>query len=110
MLPLYLARIEDLRRGDFVKVACAACHHVALLTRNSFWGLGSARAPRCSTSSGASGVADAGLGDGPSCRSSGGARAGELGLPLAPAIATLLLRHSSLRKSQHRHSLDLELP
>jgi len=32
MLPLYLARIEDLGRGDLVKVDCAACHHVALLT------------------------------------------------------------------------------
>jgi ribosomal protein S27E len=32
MLPLYAVRIEDLGRGDFVKVDCAACHHVALLT------------------------------------------------------------------------------
>ena len=32
MLPLYAARIEDLGRGDFVKVDCVACHHVALLT------------------------------------------------------------------------------
>ena len=32
MLPLYLARIEDLGRGDLVRVDCAACHHVALLT------------------------------------------------------------------------------
>jgi hypothetical protein len=32
MLPLYLARIEDLGQGDFVKVDCAACDHVALLT------------------------------------------------------------------------------
>jgi hypothetical protein len=32
MLPLYAARIEDLGLGDFVKVDCAACHHVALLT------------------------------------------------------------------------------
>jgi hypothetical protein len=32
MLPLYAARIEDLWRGDFVKVDCAVCHHVALLT------------------------------------------------------------------------------
>jgi hypothetical protein len=32
MLPLYAARIEDLRPGDFVKVDCADCHHVALLT------------------------------------------------------------------------------
>ena len=32
MLPLYLARIEDLRKGAFVKVDCAAaCHHVAPL-------------------------------------------------------------------------------
>jgi hypothetical protein len=30
--PLYAARIEDLGPGDFVKVDCAACHHVALLT------------------------------------------------------------------------------
>jgi hypothetical protein len=30
MLPLYLARIEDLGQSDFVKVDCAACHHVAL--------------------------------------------------------------------------------
>jgi ribosomal protein S27E len=32
MQPLYIVRIEDLRRGDFIKVDCAACHHVALLT------------------------------------------------------------------------------
>jgi hypothetical protein len=32
MLPRYAARIEDLARGDFVKVDCAACHRVALLT------------------------------------------------------------------------------
>jgi hypothetical protein len=30
MQPLYLARIEDLGRGDLVKVDCAACDHVAL--------------------------------------------------------------------------------
>jgi hypothetical protein len=30
--PLYLARIEDLGRSDFVKVDWAACHHVALLS------------------------------------------------------------------------------
>ena len=35
MLPLYAARIEDLGPGDFVKVDCAACHHVALLTPQS---------------------------------------------------------------------------
>jgi hypothetical protein len=32
MLPLYAARIEDLGTGDFEKVDCAACHHIALLT------------------------------------------------------------------------------
>ena len=32
MQPLYLARIEDLKHGDLIKVDCAACHHVALLT------------------------------------------------------------------------------
>jgi hypothetical protein len=32
MLPLHAARIEDLRPGDFVRVDCVACHHVALLT------------------------------------------------------------------------------
>ena len=32
MVPLYLARIEDLGRGDLLRVYYAACHHVALLT------------------------------------------------------------------------------
>jgi hypothetical protein len=32
VLPLYAALIEDLERGDLVKVDCAACNHVALLT------------------------------------------------------------------------------
>jgi hypothetical protein len=32
MLPLYAARIEDLRSGDFVKVDCSVCGHTALLT------------------------------------------------------------------------------
>jgi hypothetical protein len=32
MQPLYLSRTEDLGHGDLVKVDCAACHHVALLT------------------------------------------------------------------------------
>jgi hypothetical protein len=34
-LPLYAARIEDLGHGDLVRVDCAACHHVALLTPES---------------------------------------------------------------------------
>jgi hypothetical protein len=32
MQPLYLARIEDLGRGDLLSVDCAACHQVALPT------------------------------------------------------------------------------
>jgi hypothetical protein len=43
MLALYLARIEDLRQGEFVKVDCAACHHVALLTPDFFLRLGLSR-------------------------------------------------------------------
>ena len=31
MQPLYLARIEDLGQGDFVRVDCATCRHIALL-------------------------------------------------------------------------------
>ena len=31
MLPLYATRIADLGQGDFVKVDCAACHHVRAL-------------------------------------------------------------------------------
>jgi hypothetical protein len=37
---LYLARIEDLGRGDLVKVDCAACDHVALLTSEFLLRLG----------------------------------------------------------------------
>src|SRR6266852_6987652 len=40
MQPLYLARIEDLGQGDFVKVDCAAWHHVALLTSPALLKLG----------------------------------------------------------------------
>jgi ribosomal protein S27E len=32
MLPLYAARIEEPWASDFVKVDCAACHQIALLT------------------------------------------------------------------------------
>ena len=30
LVALYAARIEDLGPGDFVKIDCPACHHVAL--------------------------------------------------------------------------------
>jgi hypothetical protein len=77
MQPLYLGRIEDLWRGDFVKVDWAVCHHVALLTPDFLLRLGFdprakvldlTRCVRCR---------DAEPGDEPSYRSSGGARTGE---------------------------------
>jgi ribosomal protein S27E len=40
MLPLYLARVWDLVQGDFVKIDCAACHHVALMTPAALLKLG----------------------------------------------------------------------
>jgi ribosomal protein S27E len=40
MLPLYLARVGDLEQGDFVKIDCAACHHVALMTPAALLKLG----------------------------------------------------------------------
>jgi hypothetical protein len=40
MVPLYIARIENLAQGDFVKVECAACQHVALLGREALLRLG----------------------------------------------------------------------
>ncbi len=43
MQPLYLARIEDLGHGDVVRVDCAACHHVALLTPDFLLRLGLSR-------------------------------------------------------------------
>ena len=68
MLPLYLARIEDLGRGDVVKVDCAACHHVALLTSAALLRLGLSPARRYLTSKRGSGAADAERGDEQSCR------------------------------------------
>ena len=38
--PSTWARIEDLGRGDLLRVDCAACHHVALLTPESLLRLG----------------------------------------------------------------------
>ena len=37
---IYAARIEDLGAGDVVKVDCAACHHVALLTPDALLRVG----------------------------------------------------------------------
>src|SRR5215813_14119113 len=63
-----LARIENLGRSDLVKVDCAACHHVALLTPEFLLRLGSALWRRCLISSGASGAAAAKRGGEPSRR------------------------------------------
>jgi ribosomal protein S27E len=35
MVPLYAARIEDLRQGDFVRVECAACGHETLIPQRA---------------------------------------------------------------------------
>ena len=40
MVPLYLAKVEDLGAGDFVKIDCAACGHTALLRPASLARLG----------------------------------------------------------------------
>jgi hypothetical protein len=64
MQPLYLARIEDLGRGDVVEVDCAACCHVALLAPDFLLPLGLNPARRCSTSNRGSDAAGAEL----SCR------------------------------------------
>jgi hypothetical protein len=43
MQALYLTRIEDLGFGDLVRVDCAACHHLALLTPDFLLRLGLCR-------------------------------------------------------------------
>jgi hypothetical protein len=40
MVPLYLAKVEDLGSANFVKIDCAACGHTALLTPASLTRLG----------------------------------------------------------------------
>jgi hypothetical protein len=68
MTPLYLAKIEDLGQGDFVKVDCPTCHHVALLTPGSLLKLGLNPATKVSTAGHAPGAEDAERVDEPSCR------------------------------------------
>jgi hypothetical protein len=60
MLPLYAAEIKDLGLGDFVKVDCAACHHVALLTPEALMKVGLSPAAKVPTSEHGCGVAGAG--------------------------------------------------
>jgi hypothetical protein len=118
MLPLYLARIEDLGRGDLLRVDCAACDHVALLTPEFLLRLGSALGPRCLISSGASGAADAERGDEPWFRSSGSERrrsdllsaaisnsnagAAKIEPPVAKRTAALLISSTSDRRQVTR--------
>jgi hypothetical protein len=59
MQPRNLARIANLGRSDLVKVDCAACHHVALVTPEFLLRFGSDLWRRCLISSGASGAAAA---------------------------------------------------
>jgi len=72
MLPLYAARIEDLGHGDLVKIGCANCHHVALLTQTALLRAGLSPAAKFSTSKGGSGAVGAGERAERSFRSSGG--------------------------------------
>jgi hypothetical protein len=67
MLPLYAARIEDLGPGDFVKVDCAACHHVALLPPEALLRVGlspGAKGPRSQRAAAVSGLREEGSGGG----------------------------------------------
>jgi hypothetical protein len=74
MQPLYLARIEDLGHGDLVKVDCAACYHVALLTPEALLRLGPSPQIKVLDLKGGFDAADAERGDELSFRSSGGER------------------------------------
>jgi hypothetical protein len=75
MLPVYAARIADLGRGDFLKVDCAACHYVPLLTPEALLRLGLSPPRRFSTSKTGSGAAGAEGKGARWSRSSGGDRA-----------------------------------
>jgi len=59
MLPLYAVRIENLGQGEFVKVDCAACHHVALLTPGALFRVKMSPAAEVLDSRGGSGAAGA---------------------------------------------------
>jgi hypothetical protein len=66
--------VEDLGQGDLVKVDCAACHHVALLTPEFLRRLGLSPQAKVLDLKGRVRCRGCGAGDEPSCRSSGGAR------------------------------------
>jgi ribosomal protein S27E len=96
MLPLYAARIEDLGRGDFVKIDCAACDHVALLAPDFLLQLGLSPRTKVLDLTGRVRCRGCGARDGPSFRSSGGAGPGEP--RLVPAPASVLARLQSPAK------------
>jgi hypothetical protein len=78
MVPLYATRIEDLGRGDFVKVDCAACGHTALLTPAFLARLGLEPRHRVLDLKDRSDVGGVVFEIEPSCRSNGkGCRGGE---------------------------------
>ncbi|MGC2200089.1 MAG: hypothetical protein WA633_08090 [Stellaceae bacterium] len=77
MRPLYLARIEDLDHGDLLKVDCAACHHVALLTPQALLRVGLSPGAKILDLKDRLGAADAGGRGERSSRSSGEGRASE---------------------------------
>jgi hypothetical protein len=80
MLPLYAARIEDRGPGDFVKVDCAACHHVALLPPEALMRVGLSTTAKVLDLKGRSVVAGAGGRGGRWFRLSGEGR-GRNGVP-----------------------------
>jgi hypothetical protein len=96
MQPLYLARIEDLRHGDLVKVDCAACHHVAVLAPDFLLRLGCDPGTKVLDLQGQVRCRSfVEHGDERWFRSSGGARAGDpVRSPLPPV------------DPQHRNSVD----
>jgi hypothetical protein len=94
MQPLYLARIEDLGRGDLVKVDCAGCHHVALLSPEFLLRLGLSPRTKVLDLTGRVRCAGAELGDVPWSLSGGGTRADEL--PLTPAPASTRFKCGAL--------------
>ena len=77
MRPLYLARVGDLEQGDIVKIDCAACHHVALMTPAALLKLGLSPAAKVLDLTLGSDAAVVERGGEPRFRSSGTTRMGE---------------------------------
>ena len=120
MLPLYAERIEDLGPGDFVKVDCAACHHVALLAPDFLLRLGlSPQTKVLDLKERVPDAGDRGRERGRRFRSSCAGRAGEPAPAKGPAVAPLRRRpvHTEATRSgsrptggEHRGILDPRSP